>query len=291
MADKSEAIEKAVVTLHQLSEDKKIKLQCEARERYWMDWQSSMRTNYQKGQAAERANTLKEKERAENLDRLKSAFLANMSHEIRTPLNAIVGFSHLLIDTEDKEEREQYIKIVDENTELLLQLISDILDLSKIESGIFKFVENDIDVNQLCNEIVYSLCVKASEGVELCFTEQLPDCHLWTDKIRLTQVISNFINNALKFTHSGTVSLGYEKIGDSLKFYVRDTGIGIPADKLGSIFDRFIKLNTFIHGTGLGLSICKSIVEQMNGKIGVESKEGEGSCFWFIIPHTLPPCS
>ena len=196
-----------------------------------------------------------------------------------------------MIDTEDKEEREQYIKIVDENTELLLQLISDILDLSKIESGIFKFVENDIDVNQLCNEIVYSLCVKASEGVELCFTEQLPDCHLWTDKIRLTQVISNFINNALKFTHSGTVSLGYEKIGDSLKFYVRDTGIGIPADKLGSIFDRFIKLNTFIHGTGLGLSICKSIVEQMNGKIGVESKEGEGSCFWFIIPHTLPPCS
>ena len=236
-------------------------------------------------------NLIKEKERAENLDRLKSAFLANMSHEIRTPLNAIVGFSHLLIDTEDKEEREQYIKIVDENTELLLQLISDILDLSKIESGIFKFVENDIDVNQLCNEIVYSLCVKASEGVELCFTEQLPDCHLWTDKIRLTQVISNFINNALKFTHSGTVSLGYEKIGDSLKFYVRDTGIGIPADKLGSIFDRFIKLNTFIHGTGLGLSICKSIVEQMNGKIGVESKEGEGSCFGFIIPHTLPPCS
>lgn len=234
---------------------------------------------------------IKARIKAEEADKLKSSFLANMSHEIRTPLNAIVGFSHLLIDTKDKEEREQYIKIVDENTELLLQLISDILDLSKIESGIFKFVENDIDINQLCNEIVYSLCVKASEGVELCFTEQLPDCHLWTDKIRLMQVISNFINNALKFTHSGTVSLGYEKIGDNLKFYVRDTGIGIPADKLDSIFDRFIKLNTFIHGTGLGLSICKSIVEQMNGKIGVESKEGEGSCFWFIIPHTFPPCS
>lgn len=217
-------------------------------------------------------NLIKEKERAENLDRLKSAFLANMSHEIRTPLNSIVGFSHLLIDTEDKEERKQYISIVDKNTELLLQLISDILDLSKIESGIFEFVKSDINVNQLCDEIVCSLRIKASKEVEVCFTEHLPECHLWTDKNRLTQVISNFINNALKFTHSGNISLGYTKIGNDLKFYVRDTGVGIPADKLDSVFERFIKLNNFVSGTGLGLSICKSIVEQMSGKIGVESK-------------------
>lgn len=234
-------------------------------------------------------NLIKEKERAENLDHLKSAFLANMSHEIRTPLNAIVGFSHLLIDAEDKEERKQYISIVDENTELLLQLISDILDISKIESGIFEFVKTDIDVNQLCNEIICSLRMKTSKEVELCFTEHLPECHLWTDKNRLTQVISNFINNALKFTSSGSISLGYNKIDNNLKFYVRDTGIGISADKLKSIFERFIKLNSFVHGTGLGLSICKSIVEQMGGTIGVESKEGEGSCFWFSIPYTLPP--
>ena len=228
---------------------------------------------------------IKARDNAENLDRLKSAFLANMSHEIRTPLNAIVGFSGLLVDTEDKEERSQYMSIVQENTELLLQLISDILDLSKIESGTFEIVKGKVDVNVLCSEIVRSLSMKAPEGVELRFDDHLPQCIICSDKNRLTQVISNFINNALKFTFSGFISLSYCEVdGEFLKFSVRDTGTGIPADKVDTIFDRFVKLNTFVHGTGLGLSICKSIVEQMGGSIGVESKEGEGSCFWFVIP-------
>lgn len=228
---------------------------------------------------------IKAKEKAENLDRLKSAFLANMSHEIRTPLNAIVGFSDLLIQAEDKEERSQYMSIVHENTELLLQLISDILDLSKIESGTFDFVGSTVDVNALCSEIVYSLRMKTPAGVELRFEDHLPQCTLYVDKTRLTQVLSNFINNALKFTVQGGISLGYHEVGkDRLKFYVRDTGVGIPADKVDSVFERFVKLNSFVHGTGLGLSICKSIVEQMGGNIGVDSIEGEGSCFWIIIP-------
>ena len=228
---------------------------------------------------------IKARDNAENLDRLKSAFLANMSHEIRTPLNAIVGFSGLLVDTEDKEERSQYMSIVQENTELLLQLISDILDLSKIESGTFEIVKGKVDVNVLCSEIVRSLSMKAPEGVELRFDDHLPQCIICSDKNRLTQVISNFINNALKFTFSGFISLSYCEVdGEFLRFSVRDTGTGIPADKVNTIFDRFVKLNTFVHGTGLGLSICKSIVEQMGGSIGVESKEGEGSCFWFVIP-------
>ena len=226
------------------------------------------------------------KNKAETLDRLKSAFLANMSHEIRTPLNAIVGFSSLLVDTEDMEDRRQYIAIVQENNELLLQLISDILDLSKIEAGTFDFSHSDVNVNMLCSEIVYSLRMKAPQGVEILFEDHLPECHIWSDKNRLTQVITNFINNALKFTTAGSISLGYTLPDDKeLRFYVRDTGTGIPADKVNSIFDRFVKLNTFVHGTGLGLSICKSIVEQMGGTIGVESEEGEGSCFWFTHPY------
>lgn len=226
------------------------------------------------------------KNKAENLDRLKSAFLANMSHEIRTPLNAIVGFSNLLVETEEVEERMQYMSIVQENTELLLQLISDILDLSKMESGTFEFVKSDTDVNLLCSEIIRSLQMKVPENVELLFEDHLPECHVQADKNRLNQVISNFINNSLKFTSQGKISLGYYLQKDGyLRFYVRDTGMGIPQDKVNTVFDRFVKLNTFIHGTGLGLSICKSLVEQMGGKIGVESTEGVGSCFWFTYPY------
>lgn len=225
-------------------------------------------------------------DKAEELDRLKSAFLANMSHEIRTPLNAIVGFSSLLTETEDMKDRKQYMAIVQENTELLLQLISDILDLSKMESGAFEFVKSDTDVNLLCSEIIRSLRMKVPAGVELVFEECLPGCHVWADKNRLNQVISNFINNALKFTFSGSITLGYYRQTDGyLRFYVRDTGMGIPKNKIKTVFDRFVKLNSFVHGTGLGLSICKSLVEQMGGTIGVESEEGEGSCFWFTYPY------
>lgn len=226
------------------------------------------------------------RDKAEELDRLKSAFLANMSHEIRTPLNAIVGFSSLLAETDSRNERQEYIKIVQENNELLLQLISDILDLSKIEAGTFNFVYTNVDVNETCAEIIKSMSMKVSKGVELIFEEPLPECYLYTDKNRFTQVISNFINNALKFTQQGCITLGYEQVShQKIKFYVRDIGMGIPEEKQKSIFERFVKLNTFVQGTGLGLSICKSIVSQMGGEIGVDSTEGIGSCFWFTHPY------
>ena len=226
------------------------------------------------------------RDKAEELDRLKSAFLANMSHEIRTPLNAIVGFSSLLAETDSRNERQEYSKIVQENNELLLQLISDILDLSKIEAGTFNFVYTNVDVNETCAEIIKSMSMKVSKGVELIFEEPLPECYLYTDKNRFTQVISNFINNALKFTQQGCITLGYEQVShQKIKFYVRDTGMGIPEEKQKSVFERFVKLNTFVQGTGLGLSICKSIVSQMGGEIGVESTEGVGSCFWFTHPY------
>ena len=226
------------------------------------------------------------RDKAEELDRLKSAFLANMSHEIRTPLNAIVGFSSLLAETDSRSERQEYIKIVQENNELLLQLISDILDLSKIEAGTFNFVYTNVDVNETCSEIIKSMGMKVSKDVELIFGELFPECYIYMDKNRFTQVISNFINNALKFTQQGSITLGYEQVShQKIKFYVRDTGMGIPEEKQKSVFERFVKLNTFVQGTGLGLSICKSIVSQMGGEIGVDSTEGVGSCFWFTHPY------
>lgn len=226
------------------------------------------------------------RDKAEETDRLKSAFLANMSHEIRTPLNSIVGFSSLLAETDDKKERKEYIKIVETNNELLLQLISDILDLSRIESETFDFVYQNVDVNEVCMEILKSMKMKVTGDVELIFEKYIPQCHIRTDKTRFTQVVTNFINNALKFTKQGRISLGYEQTSPhELKFYVSDTGVGISKINQDNIFDRFVKLNTFVQGTGLGLSICKSIVTQMGGKIGVESTEGEGSCFWFTHPY------
>ena len=171
------------------------------------------------------------RDKAEELDRLKSAFLANMSHEIRTPLNAIVGFSSLLAETDSRSERQEYIKIVQENNELLLQLISDILDLSKIEAGTFNFVYTNVDVNETCAEIIKSMSMKVGKGIELIFEEPFPECYIYTDKNRFTQVISNFINNALKFTQQGSITLGYEQVShQKIKFYVRDTGMGIPEE-------------------------------------------------------------
>ena len=225
------------------------------------------------------------KEKAETADRLKSAFLAIMSHEIRTPLNAIVGFSSLLVQEENPEEREQYMAIVEENNELLLQLISDILDLSKMEAGTFDFVERELDVNLLCEDMVRVMKLKAKPGVEVVFDRHLPECVIASDRNRLNQVIANFINNAIKFTATGSIRLGYDRIdAGHLRFYVADTGIGIMQEKQTEIFDRFVKLNSFVHGTGLGLSISKSIVEQLGGTIGVESEPGKGACFWFTLP-------
>ena len=233
------------------------------------------------------AELIQARDKAEMMDRLKSAFLANMSHEIRTPLNAIVGFSDLLVETEELAERQEYIKIVRENNDLLLQLISDILDLSKIEAGTFEFTNGDVDVYLLCEDIVRSMRMKAKGEVELVLDNHLPVCHVISDRNRIHQVISNFVNNAMKFTSEGSIHVGYQLKDGELEFYVEDTGIGIEKEQLPHIFERFVKLNTFVHGTGLGLSICQSIVEQLGGRIGVDSEKGKGSRFWFTIPGVI----
>lgn len=233
------------------------------------------------------AELIQARDKAEMMDRLKSAFLANMSHEIRTPLNAIVGFSDLLVESEDVEEKKEYIKIVRENNDLLLQLISDILDLSKIEAGTFEFTSGDVDVNLLCEDIVRSMQMKVKAGVELVFDAHVANCHIISDRNRLHQVISNFVNNAVKFTPVGSICVGYHLGEDEIEFYVEDTGIGIAKEQLPHIFERFVKLNSFVHGTGLGLSICQSIVEQLGGRIGVDSVEGKGSRFWFRLPGVI----
>lgn len=227
------------------------------------------------------------KEKAEESNRLKSAFLANMSHEIRTPLNSIVGFSEMMSHTEDEEEKQEYIKIISSNNQLLLQLIDDILDLSKIEAGTMEFTFAPTDINELMNGIYRQMKEKnSSPDVEILFAEKADECVILTDRVRLSQVIINFTNNAMKFTHKGSIQIGYRIEGDNneLYFYVKDTGIGIPADKKDTVFDRFVKLNSFAKGTGLGLAICRVIVERLHGVIGVESEEGKGSCFWFRIP-------
>ncbi len=214
------------------------------------------------------------KEKAENLDRLKSAFLANMSHEIRTPLNAIVGFASLLIESDDKKERQDYVDIMQENTELLLQLISDILDLSKIEAGTLDFTMDHLDIKSFCEDIMRNYDIKEDKPVPVLLAPDLPEYYIYTDKKRLMQVITNFINNALKFTNEGQIMLEYRHKAESneIEFAVTDTGMGIAPDKVDQVFDRFVKLNSFSKGTGLGLSICRSIIEHLGGTIGAESE-------------------
>ena len=224
------------------------------------------------------------KEKAEEADRLKSAFLANMSHEIRTPLNAIVGFSSLLEEAEDAEEKHLYATIIEENNKLLLQLISDILDLSKIEAGTFDIIPEQVDAQQLCNELLQSMQVRATEQVEILLAPELPELTFTSDKNRLYQVLLNFVTNALKFTSEGSIVIDYRINGNEVRFSVQDTGMGIEPEKQEAIFTRFVKLNNFIAGTGLGLPICQSIVTPLGGKIGVESEPGQGSCFWFTHP-------
>ena len=196
-----------------------------------------------------------------------------------------MGFSNLLAETDDIGERREYMRVVEENNELLLKLISDILDLSKIEAGTFEFNYGRVDVNRMCEETVRSLSLKVKDKpVELIFGEHDAQCCVVGDKNRLIQVITNFLNNAVKFTDEGSITLGYRTEGGELLFHVEDTGSGISEEHRQSIFDRFVKLNSFAQGTGLGLSISKSIVEQMGGRIGVESEVGRGSRFWFTIP-------
>ena len=233
------------------------------------------------------------KEKAEESDRLKSAFLANMSHEIRTPLNAIVGFSSLLAETDEAELRHVYMSLVQENNELLLNLISDILDISKIEAGMIDLVMGRVDVPQLCREVIATFSHKKRDtAVELRFDENSPQIVIDADKNRIVQVLSNFLTNALKFTTKGSITLSYLLEDESqVRFCVTDTGKGIPDEQKHEIFNRFVKLDSFVQGAGLGLSICQSLVKRMGGKIGVESREGEGSCFWFTHPYVPGPFS
>ena len=228
---------------------------------------------------------LSARDRAEESNRLKTAFLANMSHEIRTPLNAIVGFSAILASTDEEQEKQEYVSIIENNNALLLQLIGDILDLSKIEAGTLDFIHTDFDLNELMREKENVIRMKVREGVELLFEQKYEQCSVCTDRNRLSQVIINLLTNAAKFTQTGSIRFGYEMRDRELYFWVSDTGSGIPADKTEQVFERFVKLNTFKQGTGLGLSICKMIVEHLGGRIGVESEEGKGSKFWFILPY------
>lgn len=225
------------------------------------------------------------RDKAEESNRLKSAFLANMSHEIRTPLNAIVGFAGLLNSTDENEERNEYVKIIENNNELLLQLIGDILDLSKIEAGTLEFAEVPVDVNALLEEVTKSLQLRAeTKNLTVVFKDRLPECSILTDRNRLNQVLINLITNSIKFTEMGGITVGYTLQKDGLlRFYVTDTGCGIAPEKQVDIFTRFVKLDNFTQGTGLGLSICKTIVNRMGGEIGVESEPGKGSTFWFTI--------
>ena len=225
------------------------------------------------------------KEKAEESDRLKSAFLANMSHEIRTPLNAIVGFSSLLAETDEAELRHVYMSLVQENNELLLNLISDILDISKIEAGMIDLVMGRVDVPQLCREVIATFSHKKRDtAVELRFDENSPQIVIDADKNRIMQVLSNFLTNALKFTTKGSITLSYSLEDESqVRFCVTDTGKGIPDEQKHEIFNRFVKLDSFVQGAGLGLSICQSLVNRMGGKIGVESREGKGRASGSLI--------
>lgn len=234
------------------------------------------------------ADLIKAKEKAEESNLLKSAFLANMSHEIRTPLNAIVGFSNLLSDSKEQSEKFEYVKIINENNQLLLQLINDILDLSKIEAGTLEFNIAPVDINQMLETLFQSFQLKIqNKPVELKFTERLEQCIVNTDYNRTVQVITNFLTNAIKFTEEGSITFGYRPETPSMiRIFVSDTGCGIAQDQQKNIFGRFVKLNSFSQGTGLGLAICEMIIKHLHGNIGVESEPGKGSTFWFTLPYT-----
>ena len=228
------------------------------------------------------------KEKAENADLSKSAFLANMSHEIRTPLNAITGFAEVLASANTEEEKAQYQEIIKMNADLLLQLVNDILDMSKIEAGTLEFVYTKVDINLLLSDLRQLFQMKVNDAggnIQIIAEPSLPSCSIETDRNRVAQVLSNFTTNAIKFTQEGTISIGYEARDTELYFYVTDSGAGIPADKLPEVFGRFVKLNKDKKGTGLGLSISKTIVNKLEGQIGADSVEGKGSTFWFTIPY------
>ena len=222
---------------------------------------------------------------AEESDRMKSAFIANMSHEIRTPLNAIVGFAHLVTETTNASEQREYFSIINKNCDLLLKLINDILDLSKIESGRLNYNVSEVELRDICQEAYVVQSLKMTSDVALLYNSvAMPSVRLWIDPHRVEQVLLNLLSNAIKFTSKGFISLFYEVEDMFVRVSVMDTGIGISEEKLESVFERFVKLDDFYQGAGLGLPICKMIVEQLGGEIGVRSELGKGSTFWFTLP-------
>lgn len=228
------------------------------------------------------------KEKAENADIAKSAFLANMSHEIRTPLNAITGFAEVMGSANTEEEKTQYQEIIKMNADLLMQLVNDILDMSKIEAGTLEFVYSTVDINLLLSDLqrLFQMRINDAGGkVQIIAEPSLSSCLIQTDRNRVAQVISNFVGNAIKFTREGNIRIGYEAKDTELYFYVKDTGTGIPAEKLSNVFGRFVKLNKDQKGAGLGLSISQTIVGKLSDQIGADSIEGEGSTFWFTLPY------
>lgn len=239
---------------------------------------------------AEQTNKKQQKEleaariKAEESDRLKSAFLANMSHEIRTPLNAIVGFSKLVIDAECTNEKEQYAEIIERNSEILLNLFNDILDLSSLEADSLSFNIRPIKLIDTCLQLEQQFCYKVKNGTKLILDDVDTELYVSGDWNRIIQIISNLLSNAAKFTPKGEIHFGYREKEDFVEFYVKDSGIGIPAERVATIFQRFGKINDFVQGTGLGLTLCRMLVEKMGGRIWLRSQEGKGSRFYFTLP-------
>ena len=239
---------------------------------------------------AEQTNKKQQKEleaariKAEESDRLKSAFLANMRHEIRTPLNAIVGFSKLVIDAECTNEKEQYAEIIERNSEILLNLFNDILDLSSLEADSLSFNIRPIKLIDICLQLEQQFCYKVKNGTKLILDDVDTELYVSGDWNRIIQIISNLLSNAAKFTPKGEIHFGYREKEDFVEFYVKDSGIGIPAERVATIFQRFGKINDFVQGTGLGLTLCRMLVEKMGGRIWLRSQEGKGSRFYFTLP-------
>ena len=240
---------------------------------------------------AEQTNKKQQKEleaariKAEESDRLKSAFLANMSHEIRTPLNAIVGFSKLVIDAECTNEKEQYAEIIERNSEILLNLFNDILDLSSLEADSLSFNIRPIKLIDICLQLEQQFCYKVKNGTKLILDDVDTELYVSGDWNRIIQIISNLLSNAAKFTPKGEIHFGYREKEDFVEFYVKDSGIGIPAERVATIFQRFGKINDFVQGTGLGLTLCRMLVEKMGGRIWLRSQEGKGSRFYVTLPR------